>query len=670
MNKIPKTIVMVLPDLKGNGAERVALNLADGFINKGHDVYIILFKRKIELKSNSKLNILIFQHNYRWIPRAIRGSFIAPILDRFIVKNCGIPDLVLSNLLPVDRLLCKSKLNTYSIIHSNMSGEMLSFNRSKNSIEKIYSRMHCICVSQGTLKDFKKIFKTKLNINYIYNPVDVNYIKKESDEFMPAHLNYLINVGKFTTAKRHDILIKAYHASNVKNPLILIGQGPLENKYRELVSKLDLNNKIIFVGFKSNPYPLIKNAKLMIISSELEGLGMVILESLALGIPVISTDCKSGPGEILPQKNLCPVNDIKALSELIIKASINPKDYQVKLNDKFSIDVATQKYLNLIKPIVTNRALKHYRFSKTFAWINRHLRSRRGAINKTKNLYKKFGLVSNGCSLCKGVDFQLLAEGDRYGFDLNKQICNQCGLVQTYPSLSSEFHQEFYSYHYRPLYLKNKKVDYRSVIKEQTDKANKYLQYFKNNGLNNILKEISIIEIGCSSAGTINALKPHVKSVQGCDLDIEAITFAKENFKINVEVGMYPSTLPKGKKLFIMSHVLEHVFNPLETLAEVRGLLEAGDYLFVAVPGINQVAQGDYKNDLRRYFHIAHVTDFTGSTLVNVAHCAGFKTLSIDEEINGLFVSDKVQDWKKDPQDSIDNILKIENTYKGSAPHL
>ena len=162
---------------------------------------------------------------------------------------------------------------------------------------------------------------------------------------------------------------------------------------------------------------------------------------------------------------------------------------------------------------MTKRTLKHYRFSKTFAWINRHLRSRRNPIKKIRNLYKKFGLVSNGCSLCKGFDFQLLAEGDRYGFDLNKQICNQCGLVQTYPSLSPEFHQEFYSYHYRPLYLKNKKVDYQSVIKEQTNKADKYLQYFRNNGLNNTLKEISIIEIGCSSAGTINALKPHVKSV-------------------------------------------------------------------------------------------------------------------------------------------------------------
>jgi len=319
---------------------------------------------------------------------------------------------------------------------------------------------------------------------------------------------------------------------------------------------------------------------------------------------------------------------------------------------------------------MTNRILKHYRFSKTFGWINRHIRSRRGAINKIRNLYKNLGLISDGCSLCRERDFTLLAEGDRYGFDLNKQICNQCGLVQTYPKLSPEFHQEFYSYHYRPLYLKNKKVNYQSVIKEQTDKAKKYLAYFRKNGLSNILDELSIIEIGCSSAGTINTLKPHVKSVQGCDLDIEAITFAKENFKINVEVGMYPSTLPSGKKLFIISHVLEHVFNPFQTLEKIREMLDVGDYLFIAVPGLNMVKEGDYKNDLRRYFHIAHVSDFTSSTLKNVAHYAGFKTLNIVEEINGLFIADKVQDWKISPQDSIDNILKIEKTYKGLAPHL
>jgi len=285
-------------------------------------------------------------------------------------------------------------------------------------------------------------------------------------------------------------------------------------------------------------------------------------------------------------------------------------------------------------------------------------------------LYKKYGLVSDGCSLCESNNFTLVSEGDRYGFDLKKQFCNECGLIQTYPAVSREFHEEFYSYHYRPLYLKSEAVDYDDVIKEQSDKAKKYLDYFINNGLSEKLIDLSIIEIGCSSGGTINGIKKAVKSVQGCDLDVEAIKFAKNKFELNAEVGMYPSSLPDGPKLFILSHMLEHVFNPLKTLKEIRLLMNTGDYLFITVPGINGVAEGDYKNDLRRYFHIAHVTDFTRSTLMNVANYAGFKVTNIDQEINGLFVADEISYWRKNKQDSINNIRSIEKTYKGIFPHL
>ena len=319
---------------------------------------------------------------------------------------------------------------------------------------------------------------------------------------------------------------------------------------------------------------------------------------------------------------------------------------------------------------MSSRILKHFRFGPTFARINRTLRSRRKAISKIMTLYKKYGLVSDGCSLCESNNFTLVSEGDRYGFDLKKQFCNECGLIQTYPAVSREFHEEFYSYHYRPLYLKSEAVDYDDVIKEQSDKAKKYLDYFINNGLSEKLIDLSIIEIGCSSGGTINGIKKAVKSVQGCDLDVEAIKFAKNKFELNVEVGMYPSSLPDGPKLFILSHMLEHVFNPLKTLKEIRLLMNTGDYLFITVPGINGVAEGDYKNDLRRYFHIAHVTDFTRSTLMNVANYAGFKVTNIDQEINGLFVADEISYWRKNKQDSINNIRSIEKTYKGIFPHL
>lgn len=320
---------------------------------------------------------------------------------------------------------------------------------------------------------------------------------------------------------------------------------------------------------------------------------------------------------------------------------------------------------------MSNRALSHYRFSKAFAWLNRHIRSRRKIIKKVRALYQKYGLEKNGCVLCQNDEFSLISEGDRYGFDLNKQICNHCGLVQTYPSTSALFHQEFYSFYYRPLYLKNKEVNYHALVKEQIDKANLYFAYFTSNRLEKeILKGLSIVEIGCSSGGTLNTLKPFVKSVYGCDLDIKAIEFARRNFDINVEVSMYPKEIPEGCKLFIMSHVLEHVHNPLETLKKIRTMMTPDDYLFIAVPGLNMVAKGFYKNDLRRYFHIAHVSDFTSSTLINLAGCAGFEVLNIDEEINALFIPSQEKTWKKHNGDSVENIKLIEQTYRGLPPHL
>ena len=127
-----------------------------------------------------------------------------------------------------------------------------------------------------------------------------------------------------------------------------MGQGPLEEKLRNLVKKLNLEDKIVFLGFQSNPYLYIKNAKFMVLSSEFEGLGMVILESLALNTPVVSTDCDSGPREILPKKNLCPVNDVNALSGLIKKATKDPDSYKSQLPKQFSLELITKKYLDLI----------------------------------------------------------------------------------------------------------------------------------------------------------------------------------------------------------------------------------------------------------------------------------------------------------------------------------
>ena len=260
--------------------------------------------------------------------------------------------------MPVDRILCQSKLeNTFLVVRNTISKELLknlSSSEKQQSIKrlsKIYTKKPTISVSKMAMLDFCNTFShCKLKpTNYIYNPVNVAQINQHAQSITTLKVsNYIIHVGKFNIAKRHDILIKAYHKSAVKNHLVLLGQGVLKEKIKKLVQSLQLSDKVIFAGFYKKPYPLIKNAKLMILSSDFEGLAIVILEALVLGVPVISTNCPSGTSEILASKNLCNTGDIDALSQLIKKAINNSAEYKQPLNKQFTLDYATKKYLKLV----------------------------------------------------------------------------------------------------------------------------------------------------------------------------------------------------------------------------------------------------------------------------------------------------------------------------------
>ena len=344
-------VVLTVPTLQGNGAERVVLTLAKGLEQQGCEVHIILtLKNIVELESDGQFQIHYFKQYYRWIPKSIRGQVLAPLLDRFIVKICGSkPNLVLSNLEPSDIMLCHSKFNTYLIIHSAMSEMIDCFKRDKIEQSKIYTKKPVICVSKGVKEDFDKVFDSQFPSYAIYNSIDVDFIKQKSIEFKSEYSDYLVHVGKFNDAKRHDILIKAYAKSGIDSHLVLVGRGPLKQECEVLVDKLGLNDKVIFVGFQSNPYPFIKQAKLMVLSSGFEGFGMVIAEALALNTPAISTDCPSGPSEILPRGNLVPTGDVDALANKIVDAVKSPVEYAVNLKKDFTLEYQAKKYLQLIK---------------------------------------------------------------------------------------------------------------------------------------------------------------------------------------------------------------------------------------------------------------------------------------------------------------------------------
>ncbi|MDM1341696.1 glycosyltransferase [Acinetobacter pseudolwoffii] len=347
-----KTIVLAIFTLQGNGAERFALTLAKGLIDAGHDAHIVYFKNIIDLPIPEGVKLHFFDYQkYRAIPKFMRASLAAKAFDRFVIQNIGTPDLVLSNLFPVDFVLSKSQLpNVHLVIHNTTSleyGERLAGIRKQ--LDKVYLAKPCVAVSKGVEKDFIEIFGSKSRITTIYNPIDVEQVVSTSNEYIPdIEKPYIVNVGKFKQQKRHDILIKAYAKANVQEKLVLVGTGELLEASKKLVKDLGIEDKVIFTGFKKNPYPYMKHAKLMVLSSDFEGLGLVILEALALGTPVISTDCPSGPSEILRSDRLVKLGKISALSDKISLALQQSDNDPITLDRKFLPDYAVSKYLDLI----------------------------------------------------------------------------------------------------------------------------------------------------------------------------------------------------------------------------------------------------------------------------------------------------------------------------------
>ena len=362
MNQNTKIAVLIISALKGGGAERSVLTLGQGFYELGYEVHILRFKSLTEYDLNLNLTYHLLKFKpYKLIPNErLRHQLFARSIDKFILRKIGQPDIVLSNLEPSDRVMAYSKLpNLMYIIRNTTSHKfgLVDNPKAKDSVKRlqqIYEKHPCVCISNGVERDLKDSLGSYITSTTIYNAFDKVLIEQLANEALNFPYDtlksnqYLLHVGSFRPEKAHDVLLKAYAHSSMAYPLVLLGKGKLLDQTKALAKSLGISENVIFLGFNKNPYPFIKNAKGFVLSSCSEGFGRVIQEALALKVPVISTNCQSGPSEMLPESSLVPVGDVQALASKMTELMADPQSFSVDFDEKFLPKNIAQQYVNYL----------------------------------------------------------------------------------------------------------------------------------------------------------------------------------------------------------------------------------------------------------------------------------------------------------------------------------
>jgi glycosyltransferase involved in cell wall biosynthesis len=364
MNASKERLAIFLPGLYDGGAERTLLNLAEGIALKGFPVDLVLARaegpymaeipdslRVIDLKAPRVLTCLpaLMRYLREEHPAALLSTLYANIIAVWARWLVGIPQRVV--------------LNEQNTLTSVSNGE--------NDLRwKVYPRLakwfypwadSVTAVSKGVADDLMKAANLSTDqVKVIFNPIVTPQLRQKSEAvlehpwFRPGEPPVILGVGRLTGQKAFNVLVEAFaRARKLQQArLIILGEGDERSCLESQIRNLGLEQDVDLPGFVSNPYPYMAHASLFVLSSRWEGLPTVLVEAMSLGTPVISTDCPSGPREILRNGQygqLVPVDDPNALAmaiqNFLANRTLNPCEESWK---PFELDFITDQYLDLL----------------------------------------------------------------------------------------------------------------------------------------------------------------------------------------------------------------------------------------------------------------------------------------------------------------------------------
>jgi glycosyltransferase involved in cell wall biosynthesis len=360
------SICLFLPSLHAGGAERMMMNLATSLAQRGADVRVVLAKAQGELIKDLPLeNVRMVDLHCRRVLTSVLplAGYLRrekPAVMLSALDHANLAAIFAKKIARVSTRLVVSVRTT--VTKATADTTLLRARLFPLAIRWFYDDADAvIAVSEGTANDLLRFCPLSPDkVHVIYNPVITPHLFKKAEEpalhrwFTNSAVPVILGVGRLTRAKDFSTLIRAFSfvRKKVNARLLILGEGEERPKLESLCRTLNLKNDVELPGYVSNPYPYMKRAAVFVLSSRWEGLPTVLVEALALGTPVVSTDCPSGPREILADGKwgrLVPVGDAGKLAEAILETLRQPKttvDKQSLL--RFTVDYAVEQYAKVL----------------------------------------------------------------------------------------------------------------------------------------------------------------------------------------------------------------------------------------------------------------------------------------------------------------------------------
>lgn len=367
-----KRIAIFTYFMQGGGLERVLLNLMQGFIARDYEVDLLLSVAEGPFMKLIPDGVRVINIDTPRIRTNITSLIQYLRREKPEILYCAESDRgfegVVAGLLSLTRTRVMIGMHTVEASErpANMGKRDKQYLQAQRLVCRLASKV--IPVSHGLVDEIAEdLHIPKRKMHVIHNPIVNEQMKQEMQEpvehpwLQQKTMPVVLAVGRLSHVKGFDVLIKAFKhvTSQMEARLIILGEPAFYESeqgeiHTSLVRELGLEDYVDLPGFADNPYAYMKNADLFVSSSRYEGFGNVIVEALACGCPVVSTDCPTGPIEILQNGEygtLVPVDDAEALGQAIVEALHQAHDIS-KLEKRatdFSVDKIIEEYVELFK---------------------------------------------------------------------------------------------------------------------------------------------------------------------------------------------------------------------------------------------------------------------------------------------------------------------------------